>query len=315
MNINVKPPVVGGQADWLIVWVSLLCVCFWAFVGGELFCRYYLGLGTPPLSIAHSTIEYMWAPNQDIYRFGNHIVINELGMRSAHFPITKPAGEFRALVIGDSVIDGGALTDQADLATDILSVDGALYLNASAGSWGPENEEAYINRFGTFNADMLIVVLSTHDAGDVPTFAALDPETHPTAKPWFALSEAAFRYLPRYLPWNVKEPKEIDLPPARSATAAIARMVHLDLPVCVITHADRQERRSGVRGQGYRANLAAASGVSIIDDAQFISPETGYRDVIHLNNVGQIGLSKAMAKCRAVVFPQIEPQSTPSKGN
>ncbi|MER8786327.1 hypothetical protein NKH71_00415 [Mesorhizobium sp. M0983] len=306
MNINVKPPV-GGQVDWLIVWVSLLSVCFWAFVGGELFCRYYLGLGTPPLSVAHPTIEYMWAPNQDVYRFGNHIVINELGMRSAHFPITKPSGEFRALVVGDSVINGGALTDQADLATNILSVDGALYLNASAGSWGPENEEAYINRFGTFNADMLILVLSTHDAGDVPTFAALNPKTHPTVTPWFALSDAAFRYFPRYLRWKEKDPKEIEIPPARSALAAITRMMHLKLPVCVITHATMMENKSGVRGQGYEANLAAASGVPIIDDAQFISAETGYQDMIHLNKVGQIGLSQAMAKCRAVVFPKTAP--------
>lgn len=293
-----------GGIGRLVATVAVLSVCFWSLVCGELFCRYYLGLGTPPLSIAHPTIEYMWAPKQDLYRFGNHMFINEFGMRSATFSAEKPAGEFRVLVIGDSVIDGGALTDQADLATDILSVDGALYLNASAGSWGPENEEAYIAQFGTFDADMLILVLSTHDAGDVPRFAALNPATHPTETPWFALSEAVSRYLPRYMPWKEKQ-KEIVRPPAESALAAITRIVRLSIPVCVITHADRMESRSGVRGDGYSAILNAASGFPIVDDAQFINAETGYRDIIHLSKEGQIGLSLAMAKCRSVVFPQV----------
>ncbi|MER8811474.1 hypothetical protein [Mesorhizobium sp. M0965] len=299
MTVHVRVP--RGHLYGVAAWVVLASVCFWSLVLGELFCRYYLGLGTPPLSVAHSTIEYMWAPKQDLYRFGNHVFINEFGMRSHDFPVEKPKGEFRALVVGDSVIDGGALTDQADLATDILSVDGALYLNASAGSWGPENEEAYIAQFGTFNADMLILVLSTHDAGDVPSFAALNPETHPTETPWFALSEAVSRYLPRYMPWK-GAPKEIlDRPPARSALAAITRMVHLGIPACVITHAERLENISGGRGVGYAANLAAARDAPIIDDAQFIAA-TGYRDLIHLNREGQIGLSLAMAKCRSVVF-------------
>ncbi|MER9628388.1 hypothetical protein [Mesorhizobium sp. M0296] len=281
--------------------VAALGVCFWTLVCGELFCRYYLGLGTPPLSITHPTIEYMWAPNQDLYRFGNHVLINKFGMRSSDFPIEKPSGEFRALVVGDSVIGGGALTDQAELATDILSVDGALYLNASAGSWGPQNEEAYINQFGTFNADMLILVLSTHDAGDVPSFAALNPATHPTETPWFALSEAASRYLPRYMPWR-EAPKEIVRPAAKSALAAIARMTRLNIPVCVITHADRLENSSGIRGDGYSDIVSGVSSVLIIDDAHFIA-DSGYRDVIHLNKEGQTGLSRAMAKCRSVLFP------------
>lgn len=49
---------------------------------GEIFARYYLGLGTPPLSIRHPKIEYMYKPNQDGYRFGNHFIFNQYGMRS-----------------------------------------------------------------------------------------------------------------------------------------------------------------------------------------------------------------------------------------
>jgi hypothetical protein len=46
-------------------------------ISGELFCRYILGLGDPPLSITHPTIEYMFKPNQNLKRFDNHILINQ----------------------------------------------------------------------------------------------------------------------------------------------------------------------------------------------------------------------------------------------
>ena len=54
---------------------------------GEIFARYFLGLGTPPLSISDPRIEYMFKPNQDVYRFGNHFITNQYGMRSE--PFTK----------------------------------------------------------------------------------------------------------------------------------------------------------------------------------------------------------------------------------
>ncbi|MCW4153907.1 hypothetical protein OM427_30890 [Halomonas sp. 18H] len=48
---------------------------------GELVARYGLGLGTPPLSVSHPKIEYMFAPNQDVSRFHNRQLFNEYGMR------------------------------------------------------------------------------------------------------------------------------------------------------------------------------------------------------------------------------------------
>jgi hypothetical protein len=48
----------------------------------EAVSRLYLGLGHPPLSVAHPTIEYMFAPDQDVSRFGNRQVYNAYGMRN-----------------------------------------------------------------------------------------------------------------------------------------------------------------------------------------------------------------------------------------
>ena len=56
--------------------LSLITIVF-TIASGEIFARYYLGLGTPPLSVTHPTIEYMLKPNQDVYRFGNHIIYRQ----------------------------------------------------------------------------------------------------------------------------------------------------------------------------------------------------------------------------------------------
>lgn len=173
---------------------------------GELFARYYLGLGTPPLSIAHPKIEYMFKPNQDIYRFGNHIIINNYGMRTFPFHKQPAANEFRIMIFGDSVLNGGSLTDHTQLATTILQKKLAkierkvLVGNISAGSWGPGNWLAYAKEYGFFKANVIVLLISSHDYTDNPTFQPLNKNTHPTKTPVSALIEGITRYLPRYLP-------------------------------------------------------------------------------------------------------------------
>jgi hypothetical protein len=66
------------------LWVIALVVV--VLIGGEMVARFFLGLGTPPLSVAHPRIEYMFQPNQDIRRFGNQVLINQYGMRSEALP-------------------------------------------------------------------------------------------------------------------------------------------------------------------------------------------------------------------------------------
>lgn len=39
-------------------------------------------------------------------------------------------------------------------------------LNISAGSWGPDNCAAYLKEKGTFGAEGIILVVSSHDAHD-----------------------------------------------------------------------------------------------------------------------------------------------------
>jgi hypothetical protein len=199
-------------------------------LAGELFSRFYLGLGDPPVTITHPTIEYLFAPNQHVHRFGNRIEINSYSMRSAEFPQKKEdSRELRVLVLGDSIINGGALTDQDELATELLRRDLEERLdrpvvvgNVSAGSWGPPNLLAYVKEFGTFDADIAVLVFNGPDAGDVPTFEPLDRNLFPQSKPPCALWEAATRYLPRYLPLGPPAKDEANLASNADKSASLA---------------------------------------------------------------------------------------------
>lgn len=165
-----------------------------------------MGVGSwnsPPLSVAHERIDYMFAPNQDVDRFGNRLLYNEYGMRNR--PVTVWGDARRVLVFGDSVLNGGNLTDHESLATTaaMRQTEGIVFANISAGSWGPDNILGWIETFDLLGAETAILVLSSHDAADAPTSEPLNTATHPTTRPVSALWEGITRYLPRYLPSSI----------------------------------------------------------------------------------------------------------------
>jgi len=87
-----------------------------ALITGEWIARNHLGLGTPPLYVADPHTEYRLKPNQKLTRFGNRIEVNAYSNRSAPLAATPP------LVFGDSVVWGGAVLDQALIATIMLNL-------------------------------------------------------------------------------------------------------------------------------------------------------------------------------------------------
>ncbi len=289
-----------------------------ALVVGEIVARFILGLGTPPLSITHPKTEYMYKPNQDLWRFGNHFVVNAYGMRSRPFAEKKEEGEFRVMVFGDSVINGGNLTDQDDLATTILErklrekkIGNVTVGNISAGSWGPGNWLAYAQEFGFFSADIIILVISSSDCADNPTFEPLDPNTHPTRGPVSALMEGIQRYLPRYLPkWGKSAAYGNPYAPLDEAQAkrgADDLKLFLELArkhtpkVFVLQYMERVEMQKKTPMPGYSRIGQVCEEVGITPNS--LEPylrramEKGiqpYRDHIHPNKAGQEILAEAM---------------------
>lgn len=292
------------------------------FTGMELFARYGLGLGTPPLSVEHPTIEYLFRPDQDVYRFGNHFIVNHYGMRSRNFPAHKsnPA-EYRVMVFGDSVVNGGNLTDHTNLATTILESRLSERLewpvivgNISAGSWGPGNWLAYAKEYGFFDTDCVVLSISSHDAGDNPTFEPLNPNTHPTEKPLLALSEAVSRYLPRYLPSAIRDAinhrqsltqhnpdgKEKGL----KDLEAFLTLARMHVPnVRVIQHWTLEEIQKHQPDSGHDeiAALCPKLGVVVMDIGETFTSalkegKNPFRDNIHPNETGQNLLADALEK-------------------
>ena len=298
------------QARWRAVLLFLVAAGIAGTIAAEIIARVVFGLGDPPLSMAHPTIEYLFQPNQDVTRRGRSQIYNAYGMRSGPIP---EDGEV-VLVVGDSIVHGGAQTDQAELATTLLSASTGAYVgNVSAGSWGPANEAAYLEAFGTFGAEAVLFVMSSHDANDVPTFEPLDPINQPTKRPPVALYEIALRVLNRLdrLGGNgAEEAKASEGPmssePVESIIAGmLGGLVETRTRACLVLHPTRRELRRGETEAGGRVieDVFEAHGVPIVRLApilDLLGPDGAYRDGIHLTAHGQQALAEALRDCLGV---------------
>lgn len=163
----------------------------------EIALRILFGFGDPLLYVGDAEIGYLLAPDQSVKRFGNRIEINEYSMRSSKFTPKPEIGTKRVLMIGDSIINGGWWTDQKDTVSELIARSDLEVLNASANSWSPRNELAYLKRFGTFHADVIVLVINTDDLfGTPPTALGVGRDrNYPDRKPPSAIWEVVDRYL------------------------------------------------------------------------------------------------------------------------
>lgn len=296
-------------------WLTLGGAFLLAFlVGTELYARHGLGLGDPPLTIRHPEIDYLFVPGT-YQRFGNQIHYNAQSMRADEVSAKKedPA-EIRVLVMGDSVINGGALTDDSELATRIAQdalmerLQRRVWVgNVSAGSWGPGNLLAYVNRFGWFDADVVLFVLSSHDIFDVPKFKPHLGVDFPSERPLLATSELVVRYLPRYLPGFYNAGSALDaqhldehpnLKAGRHLLAELLRQAKANAGSVAILHHSERSELTGAPAATALARLARyiyaeahAADVEVIPLAPYLqrtsNPQSAYHDPIHINALGQ----------------------------
>nr|WP_250566112.1 SGNH/GDSL hydrolase family protein [Adonisia turfae] len=170
----------------------------------ELALKLLFGFGNPPLYVADDTIGYLLAPNQRVRRFGNLININQYSMRSNKIEKTRPLNILRVFLIGDSIVNGNWWTDQSStlsvrLENSLLQYDEiqwAEVLNASANSWGPRNELAYLQKFGIFESQIVILVINTDDLfGVQPNSLQVGKDrSYPNQKPLLAILEIFNRF-------------------------------------------------------------------------------------------------------------------------
>jgi hypothetical protein len=233
-------------------------------------------------------------------------------MRSDNFPARKSgADELRVMVLGDSIVNGGVLTDQSKVSTSLLQQELAAKLrrpvvvgNISAGGWGPLNEWAYVRRYGWFEADVVVLVLNSQDAStpfSAAPVAGVDPN-FPVKKPWCATWEAATRYLPKYLSSLAQAPsiegsqdESNDPKVVAQCSLAIRNMISTarksGARTQVLLHWTRAElaRRSQDprwRPPGHLEIEAAAAEATVLDLGPELDSSAHYRDYAHLNEAG-----------------------------
>jgi GDSL-like Lipase/Acylhydrolase family len=306
----------------------------------EVSLRLLFGFGNPLIYIADEKIGYLLAPNQRTRRFGNRIEINEYSMRSAAVSKQRSLNTFRVLLLGDSIANGGWWTDQADIISEMLARElqqGANspssklagdeisptqcpmpngpcpveVLNASANSWGPRNELAYLQRFGTFDAQVVILIINTDDLFAIaPNSMVVGRDrNYPAQKPPLAILEAINRYLlpakpmPELAAANAEKGDRV----GRNLAAiqeiqAITRQTNSHF-ILVMTPLLREIGNPGPRDYEIKARarlteFTQSEKIAYIDFLPLFNssqqPQTLYRDHIHLTALGNQLVSQSI---------------------
>jgi len=302
------------------------------FVVLEMLLRWIWGLGNPPLYVADAQIGYRLAPNQRLRRFGNEIEINQYSMRGPAITVERPVSTLRLLLLGDSIANGGWWTDQQEilsmliqrhLASHLTHYEDVQVLNASANSWGPRNELAYLARFGSFNAQVVVVLLNTDDLFAIaPTSVPVGRDrTYCDRKPLLALGEVMTRLRPSP-PLPAMEALHQEPGDRVGANLeAIRQIQHLAAAadtqlIVAMTPLKRELADSGPRDYELKARrrLRESLDQQQIPYLDFLprfnqaeTPTALYRDHIHLSPLGNQLVSEAISE--AIMAWELSPQS------
>lgn len=307
--------------------IFLFCVTILFLL--ELLLRFVFGFCDAVLYRSSEAYEYIAQPNQHRYRFFAHIDYNSCSQRSAEPDSTKKI----VLGLGDSVIFGGTMIDQDNIATTLFTKEtGMQMLNISAGSWGPDNCAAYLREKGTFGATAMILVCSSHDAYDVMSHVPVVGvyPNYPVRQYRLALWEVADRYLlPCVRAWmgrvQLADPdaqvvlkmkneegrmkneerrvknegvalKSSTFNPGFDQLLEISREKHI--PLMIYLHpelGELQERQYNAAGQ-LIVEWAREHDVRLVKGIATGETPDMFRDVIHFNEKGQRHLADIMEK-------------------
>lgn len=281
----------------------------------ELVLRFCLGFCDALLYQPSDKYEYVLQPNQDRKRFFAHLLVNSYSQRSEEPDSTK----VKILGLGDSVLFGGSWIDHDSLATTLFSKEtGMQMLNISCGSWGPNNCAAYLNEHGSFGAQAMVLVCSSHDAVDKMTFipvVGLWPG-YPKEQYKLAICEAINRYLIPEVKELIQMRQYAD-PDAEVVKNSKKRQVinksrtfvtgfdelkqiadSLGIPMYIYLHAEQRELESKQFCQtGLQIKQwADSANVILIDGIKEGENMDLYHDVVHFNNKGQRHLANVLKK-------------------
>jgi hypothetical protein len=296
----------------------------------EVLLRLGWGLGKRPLYIADREIGYLLAPNQRLRRFGNRFVINQYSQRSEPIEPERPPTTRRILLLGDSIANGAWWTDQQQTISALMAAQLATpgfsqvqVLNASANSWGPRNQLAYLKHYGTFQSQAIVLLLNTDDlfATAATSLPVGRDSNYPERQPAFALAELFARAFYRLQP----------IPEMAAVLAESGDRVGLNLQaisqmrqivrqgktqfLLAITPLRRQvdgtpPREYEVKARARLQDFAASEGIVYLDFLpifqQWEPAESLYRDHIHLSPEGNRLVSEKLSESLTMLLQDLE---------
>lgn len=272
-----------------------------------------LGLGNPPLYIADPEAGYRLRPRQRLRRWGKRMVINQHSLRNAG---EMPLAGWRVLLMGDSIVHGGIWTDQAHTISEQVRQFLAprlgrpgIVLNAAAPSWGPQNQWGYLRQFGTFGAQVVVLLLNTDDLFAPPPtdWPVGRDRQYPRYRPPLALWEALSFLLSRPTPRPATRPPSGD--PVADNLLTIEQMRQFVQPqaqlLVALSPLRRELKQPGPRdyervARQRLSSLLATGNVPFLDLLPrwntLRNPEALYRDGIHPSPDGNVQISQAIAE-------------------
>lgn len=297
-------------------WLKFSLIFLLLVVLVELFARFYLGLGHLPVYVTDADYEYIYAPNQEVYRYGNRIKTNSLSMRSEEL---SEKDDIRIIKFGDSVINGGAHVDQDSLASTLLEKwlsesthKNVRVLNVSAQSWGPDNAFAYLKKQGDFGSKTFVLVLSSHDfhdnmhhravVGVHPTWPNQQPLCAftdgfsryfwPGVKSFFGLKEDEYAYLKGF----------DDSPQNQGLKQFVDYSRQNNISLVVYLHAEKSELENGTYNRNgiEIIDFFANEGIRVYQGIGILTEKDFYRDNIHLNEKGHRRLAQILYPILAI---------------
>ena len=301
------------------VGIILLLAMIAGIVILELALRRFAGFGNPLIYISDPDIGYLLAPSQKTRRFGNWIEINQYSMRGSEITLKPTENTIRILLLGDSIVNGGWWTDQADilsvqiqqqLTTENMAVE---VLNMSANSWGPPNQLAYLQKHGIFHSEIVVLVINTDDLfSKVPNpFIVGGDRNYPDKRPTFALEEVLTRYLAKasVVP-EPPQPSEYIQDPVGFNLDKVVKIKNYVLSqntkfLLALTPLLREIGEPGSRDYEVKARqrlkaLTKENNITYIDFLplfnQTPNPDSLYRDHIHLSVSGNNIVSQTISK-------------------
>lgn len=175
-----QPTATRDPRPWKRRILSIAVIGAVGIVGAELTARAVSSLFRQRMMTYDTVVGWRPVPGSrviDDAGYGSYrVAINSRGLRDSEHRFQKPAGQYRVVVLGDSITFGYGGVEQHDVFTEILEqrLPGVEFINLGVPCFSTDQEYLYLKEYGLrYNPDL--VLLSMYQDDFFPTFQSFIP--------------------------------------------------------------------------------------------------------------------------------------------